>query len=321
MGTVLLAPSAILIVFLQSLLLCIMMPIFAGEKCRIVSYRAAAVVVTAGALCCLIAKELSDYDDYVTVRAMIPYVSLAERLPQRPAPSGQLLTPHSNESLSKVEGRLNFRGWRASEIKRIHESATWEFINRPGFGSVRMGPRSVFDVIDWKCPVIPQPNSPPQYGSTSEQEVLKDKTLDTNKLEEFHQNSLVDFVNSQGFGYVKDRRQVAGFDSHGFSKIPEPSKPLQLISLELVGILRDNPVVYVSDYLPLMSELRQAPTRSLDAFENSGLKSLRRGEDLIVKQSETSLRVLGAIRSTKQCINCHGGERGDLLGAFSYILR
>jgi hypothetical protein len=29
--------------------------------------------------------------------------------------------------------------------------------------------------------------------------------------------------------------------------------------------------------------------------------------------------MLGAIRSTRQCLSCHGGNRGDLLGAFSYV--
>lgn len=30
--------------------------------------------------------------------------------------------------------------------------------------------------------------------------------------------------------------------------------------------------------------------------------------------------VLGAIRSGKQCLSCHEGERGELLGAFLYTL-
>jgi hypothetical protein len=30
--------------------------------------------------------------------------------------------------------------------------------------------------------------------------------------------------------------------------------------------------------------------------------------------------MLGPIRATKQCTQCHGCERGELLGAFSYIL-
>jgi len=47
------------------------------------------------------------------------------------------------------------------------------------------------------------------------------------------------------------------------------------------------------------------------------LATLRKGEDLYVRED----RMLGSIRSTKQCIACHGGERGVLLGAFSYTLR
>ena len=69
-----------------------------------------------------------------------------------------------------------------------------------------------------------------------------------------------------------------------------------------------------------MDELREAPTRPLDRFEASSLDKLRQGEDLIVGRSPRQLRMLGAIRSLKQCVACHGGERGDLLGAFSYRL-
>ena len=33
------------------------------------------------------------------------------------------------------------------------------------------------------------------------------------------------------------------------------------------------------------------------------------------------VRMVGAIRSTTQCVSCHDCERGDLLGAFSYTLK
>ena len=62
-------------------------------------------------------------------------------------------------------------------------------------------------------------------------------------------------------------------------------------------------------------------TRPLDGFEASSLEKLRRGEYLLVAEAPEGVRMLGAIRSVKQCTNCHGGERGDLLGAFSYTLR
>jgi hypothetical protein len=141
-------------------------------------------------------------------------------------------------------------------------------------------------------------------------------------LQDLHRDSLVDFVHPQGFGYVKDRRHVAGYQAHQFSRAPEPPPPWRLQTLDLVGlVVHEAPVAYVSAHLPRMDELREAPTRSLDAFESAGLASLRGGEDLVVREANGSLRMLGAIRSTKRCVECHGGERGDLLGCFSYTFR
>ena len=131
----------------------------------------------------------------------------------------------------------------------------------------------------------------------------------------------MDFVYPNGWGYVKDRQHVAGFRSHQFSKVPEPSGNIQVASVELIGWLRGKPVAYVSENLPAMNELRNAPTRPLDSFEEEGLAALRSGKELFAKPSDGGERLLGAIRATKQCIECHGGQRGDLLGAFSYQLR
>ena len=52
----------------------------------------------------------------------------------------------------------------------------------------------------------------------------------------------------------------------------------------------------------------------------TSLEKLRAGEDLVVADAGVNLRILGAIRSARQCVDCHGGKRGDLLGAFSYSL-
>lgn len=144
---------------------------------------------------------------------------------------------------------------------------------------------------------------------------------DASTIELLHRNCIVDFVHPAGWGYAKDRRHVAGFQSHQFSKVPEPTGTLRVASIELIGWLRGEPIAYVSDHLPAMKELRNAPTRPLDAFEEEGLAKLRRGEDLFTKSENGSVRLLGAIRATKQCIDCHGSQRGDLLGAFSYQLR
>ncbi len=140
-------------------------------------------------------------------------------------------------------------------------------------------------------------------------------------LDRMNQNGVVDFVHSAGCGYVKDRRHVAGFQAHQFSKVPEADGKLRVASVELIGWLRGSPAVYVSDNLPAMKELRNAPTRPLDEFEAEGLTKLRQGEDLFIKSENGGVRLLGSIRATKQCVDCHGGQRGDLLGAFSYQLR
>jgi hypothetical protein len=70
-----------------------------------------------------------------------------------------------------------------------------------------------------------------------------------------------------------------------------------------------------------MPELRAAPTRPLDRFESLGLSAIRRGEDLFITQDGYGIRMIGGIYSTKHCVACHGGDRGDLLGAFSYTLQ
>jgi hypothetical protein len=84
--------------------------------------------------------------------------------------------------------------------------------------------------------------------------------------------------------------------------------------------LHEKPVAYVSEHLPRMEELRPAPTRPLNAFESEGLSVLQLGEDLFVRDQGSERRMLGALRAARPCLSCHEGERGALLGAFSYRL-
>jgi hypothetical protein len=133
--------------------------------------------------------------------------------------------------------------------------------------------------------------------------------------------SVLDFANPRGFGYFKDRRHVAGFESHRFSRVPEPEPRWAVRRLELVSLLlHDEPVVYISDHLPEMDKMHNTPTRPLDRFERFALDELGWGEDLFIAEAGDRLRMLGAIRAARQCVACHGGGRGDLLGAFSYTL-
>jgi hypothetical protein len=120
---------------------------------------------------------------------------------------------------------------------------------------------------------------------------------------------------------MRDRRHVAGFVSHGFSEVPDSTLRWRVERLDLIGLLlHPEPVAYVSDKLPAMDELRAAPTRKPDTFEAVGLEALRAGQTLYLSPAGERPRMLGAVRNARQCVGCHGGERGDLLGAFSYVL-
>jgi hypothetical protein len=47
---------------------------------------------------------------------------------------------------------------------------------------------------------------------------------------------------------------------------------------------------------------------------------LSHGEQLVVDEQPGEVRMLGAVRAAKQCLDCHEVPRGELLGAFSYRL-
>ncbi|HUR55681.1 MAG TPA: hypothetical protein VMZ71_16205, partial [Gemmataceae bacterium] len=215
---------------------------------------------------------------------------------------------------------------RESTLRTLHERSVSSFVNSPGFGVMRMTPGQVNAKMLEDTGHAAVPVQQPDYAAPFvhppleiNQELPK---ADAPKLLDLHDVGVLDFVNPKGFGYVKDRGRVAGFQSHGMSKVPESQSAWQVARIELVGVVvHDKPVVYLSQNLPQMDELRAAQTRPLDAFETAALESLRKGEDLYARGTDAKARMLGAIRATKQCTTCHGCDRGELLGAFSYGLR
>ena len=212
-------------------------------------------------------------------------------------------------------------GWtlRNYRLRMLHEDTTRAFVSSPGFGVGRMlpGPTAAnLKENPERDPTPAQPGSPALWGSEPFTPIVEREALVT-----LHTDGLLDFVNPRGWGYIQSRDRVAGFLSHRFSKVPE-AKTWAVQRVELVGLLKHpEPVVYLSDKLPAMADLQSVPTRTLDAFETTGLTAVRSGEDGFAARRGDTARFVGGIRSAKQCVQCHGGERGDLLGAFSYTLR
>jgi hypothetical protein len=150
-------------------------------------------------------------------------------------------------------------------------------------------------------------------------------------MQKVHFASEASFLDQPNFGYIRNRKQVAGFIPHAVFRTPRinahisrpwytKAKELWAIHrMELVSLLKhDEPAVYVSRNVPSMEELRDAKTRSLGEFEHPALQRLRNGEDVVTKSSLNRIEMLGSLRATNQCLECHSVTRGTLLGAFSY---
>jgi hypothetical protein len=42
---------------------------------------------------------------------------------------------------------------------------------------------------------------------------------------------------------------------------------------------------------------------------------------VVTEATTNHIRILGALRASQQCLECHQVRRGDLLGAFSYDIQ
>ena len=281
----------------------------------LLAYACAAVVVHR------VEKELH------LLRSFYPYVTMEGSLPKpKPMAAGARRTPASESRLSEIEQKVaeGVSPWRELQLKVLHEDSVGRFVNNRGFGIGRMDfPR------DWSLrvglkqgPIAAQPG-PPAEETWSPGDWKPLAPRDEAPLGRLLDASILDFVYPRGFGYFKDRQHVTGFVPHRFGgKVPEPAARWKVQRLELVSLLvHEEPAVYISDRLPAMDQTHRTPTRPLDRFERFGLETLRRGEDLFVSEAGDGLRMVGAIRSVRQCVACHDGARGDLLGAFSYTLK
>lgn len=270
-----------------------------------------------------------------SLKVQFPTTALESRLPIR-LRQGEVATPPNPLNLDELENRVarHFQlGWqnrdRNEMLQELHRSKLEQFIDAPDFGMMRMRHRDVPSEQNLRPiknePVPAQAASEPK-PAWSPTEAGPSTKLDDHLSERFkalHRSGVVDFVNPEGFGYMPDSDHVAGFEAHRFSKRSTQLDDLSwnVARVYLVGlVVHPEPVVYLTDTLPTMEKVKDTPTRELDAFEIAGVAALRSGEDYFHRGDDKQLRLLGSIRATKQCCECHGCQRGQLLGAFSYYL-
>jgi hypothetical protein len=300
-----------------------------AKPSRFLAYSLAVTLLSYGIVSAYSLAVLNDLSNRYAVASMderLSYEDAARRGPLREAAPAR---PDSDlVELLEFEIEKEHKGWRHGDrplaLKQLHERTVQAFAASPGFGVARGVPSLHYAVTLPEIPTIPQPT--PSLATAADQPPFE--VLRPDDVLGLHWRSMLSFVNAPGFGYVAGRRQAVGFQEHHFRAESDWAEWHGLLDawrvrrVELVSLLRHSePRVYLSDNLPRMDELRKAKTRPLDGFEASALPDLLKGGDLAAGRTGDSVRVLGAIRAAKQCLDCHSVERGELLGAFSYRLR
>jgi hypothetical protein len=274
---------------------------------------------------------VSVHQENARMVAEFPLIKLAERLPVRPPWDAEpVLLPVAQDRLRQRENDLEDETKtvetqsRVRMFRQLHEESTRMFASNPGFGVMRMP----LVITEWSLRRAMEKKDVPEQTSTSRpvspspsawNVILTEQAPAS--MDALHTRGQHEFLKPERFGYVKNRQQVAGFLSHQFNE-PLPAGTLTMQRLDLISLLlHEQPVAYVTNQLPKMEELRAAPTRPLELFESTALQALQRGDDLVVNESGDTIWLLGALRATKQCLECHDVKRGQLLGAFSYVLK
>ncbi|MBX7105171.1 MAG: hypothetical protein K1X57_13905 [Gemmataceae bacterium] len=305
-------------VVFQALAMFIVMIVFSAVSVSKARYTGGLIAVTALAyLGIYFVAVRPEEQEYERLRKDFPMENMALRV--RP-PASSVAALASPSFASQMEAETLEAGTLVRErmLVNLHENSTSLFISNAGFGATRMIFRPRRSTIELETEE-PRPQPGPREGSAGGGAV--EEKIATKSLLDLHRDSFRDFVNPKGWGFIKDRKHVAGFVPHRMSTSPRGADDWSLQTLDLVGLLmHDKPVAYVSENLPRMDQLKTAPTRDLDPFEAAGIAALRGGEDLYARQNATTLRMLGAIRAVEQCTTCHACDRGELLGAFSYTL-
>lgn len=272
-----------------------------------------------------------------------PLVSVRKRLGEnRSLPSKQNdRTAVGLKTLERDHDRQRLLGdwqmhFRAKSLEKLHNRTVDVFVDSAGFGYSRMREIEPAPKPNRRLLSYPdQEGAGPQPGAEPTQTWATDfagpdlKLSDT-RTKQLHTLNLLasgQFANIDRSGYVDSVDRVAGFVSHRMEKAPTQNhwipkdRDWSLTRLYLVGlVVHAEPTVYLTDRLPDMATAKDVPKREIDAFEQAGLKALADGDDQFVRGTDENLRMLGSIRATNQCLKCHSGSRGDLLGAFSYHL-
>jgi len=253
------------------------------------------------------------------------------------------LAPDVVQRLNRFEEYSTRDEWHKWTLARLHDWTFDQFVIAQGFGPVRMASiagihrlrketqKPASELISLPSAAYGESSSLPVESISAsvagEDDVCVAEYDSRQTLFSLHDAGLEDFFKPSRMGYVRDRDHVVGFVPHRFDRVPKPGRgvgpldPWMITRLELVGLSKhETPVAYIAEHIPQMDELRDAPTRPLDHFEQQALDRLRAAEDLVIDETTHRIRMVGALRASQNCLQCHSVKRGELLGAFTYEL-
>ncbi len=245
--------------------------------------------------------------------------------------------------LQPILSSPNFNRIRSESLRMLHEDEAEKFARRQGFGYSRMPKPGASYLPQYDPPQLPLASADivrsaddqlialPATRQAAQKLTLRLPSVE--RLSDYHHAGEEAFLSIASMGHVKSKDAVAGFAAHAFNRMPKlhqfekrpwyrpQTEQWAVNRLELVSLLKHKePAVYMSEHLPRMEDLVEAKTRRLHGFENSALKRLQEGEDVVAKSTLNRIEMLGALRASKQCMQCHNVKYGQLLGAFSYVL-
>lgn len=330
-------PGCLIVIFpavaLQAVCMCLLLVVLLSPSKGRRIYMSLSCIATVMAYAIVSQWTVNDQQELTQLKEEYSFENLENRLPKQ--------IPQSAPSASNQDRLMDFESevssalnnfeshMRTSALASLHMISVDRFVKQSGFGVGRTvrtpTSASLLKQIQYSTPPrtpIQQPDYANPFIAPTKNLSLHLQDWNSDKMLRLHDNGVLDFINPLGFGYIKDREHVAGFQKHGMTKVPAANTTWSIAHLELVGlVVHEKPLVYMTANLPQMEEAQNAPRRPLDSFELEGLEALRAGEDLYYRGSESKARMMGSIRAGEQCLKCHGGSRGDLLGAFSYGLR
>ena len=270
---------------------------------------------------------LAREQEYDHLRMQYPIESLDQRLPpRRETPKAEPIPSQTLERLTQVEelAEVLSRDRRIYHLRQLHEEKVNRFIESPGFGVGRM-------VRDPPNPTernlkpreddehfVPQPSSPGHPSSLFDGSTPLKLLPAEKQMLEMNSDSVINFAYPQGFGFLAGPRQAAGFRSHRFRELPRPA----IQRIELIGFApsRDTGGVHHGESAN-DGRSRESPHAAARHLRNGSPCQTAEGRGRDRRRGGGGIADGRRDPLAKQCATCHDGNRGELLGAFTYTLR